>query len=221
MPLKIEKMAESELNMTPMIDIVFQLILFFLFNLRFKSMDYRIESALPKDRGVEATPQMVEPIPSIKISLFRLDADNPDAARTKIKIGTVHEVVLPVYKWKGKRVDDMAVEKLRDAKYTEIANVIKRLREGKPEFKGEIDTPLVHEERKTMHPISREMKAFAGCQPVDVAVAQMLRGIARRDFEILDGPKPKLTAFLARYLPTPMRHIADSLAAKAAKEMAA
>ncbi len=26
------------LNMTPMIDIVFQLILFFLFNLRFKSM---------------------------------------------------------------------------------------------------------------------------------------------------------------------------------------
>ncbi|MFO0934623.1 MAG: biopolymer transporter ExbD [Planctomycetota bacterium] len=141
MPLKIEKMSESELNMTPMIDIVFQLILFFLFNLRFKSMDYRIESALPKDRGVEATPQMVEPIPSIKVSLFRLDADNPDAARTKIKIGTVHEVVLPVYKWTGKRADDMAVEKMRDAKYAEIANVIKRLREGKPEFKGEIDTP--------------------------------------------------------------------------------
>ena len=142
MPLKIEKMAESELNMTPMIDIVFQLILFFLFNLRFKSLDYRIESALPKDRGVEATPQMVEPIPSIKILLFRLEADNPDAARTKIKIGTVHEVTLPVYKWTGKRADDMRIEKERDAKYAELANVIKRIRADKPEFKGEIDTPL-------------------------------------------------------------------------------
>ncbi len=141
MPLKIEKIADSELNMTPMIDIVFQLILFFLFNLRFKSLDYRIESALPKDRGVEASPQMVEPIPSIKVLLFRLDPDSETTARTKIKIGTVHEVTLPPYKWTGKRVDDMAIEKERDAKYAELANVIKRIRADKPEFKGEIDTP--------------------------------------------------------------------------------
>ncbi len=86
---------------------------------------------------------------------------------------------------------------------------------------GEIDTPLVHEERKTMHPISRAMKEFAGCQAVDVAVGQMLRGIARRDFEIVDGPKPRLTAFLSRYLPTPMRRIADSIAAGAANKIGA
>lgn len=47
--------ANTELNMTPMIDIVFQLILFFLFNLRFKSIDFRIDSMLPKDRGPIAT----------------------------------------------------------------------------------------------------------------------------------------------------------------------
>ncbi len=141
MPLKIEKMAESELNMTPMIDIVFQLILFFLFNLRFKSMDYRIESALPKDRGIEATPQMVEPIPSIKVLLFRLNPDSEKEARTKIKIGTVHEEILPPYNYTGDRKNDMALEKERDAKFAALSAVIKRIRADKPEFKGEIDTP--------------------------------------------------------------------------------
>ena len=51
MSLKIQPAADTSLNMTPMIDIVFQLILFFLFNLRFKSLDWRIESTLPKDKG--------------------------------------------------------------------------------------------------------------------------------------------------------------------------
>jgi hypothetical protein len=141
MPMKIEKIADSSLNMTPMIDIVFQLILFFLFNLRFKSMDYRIESALPKDRGVESTPQMVPPIPAIKVSLFRLDADDKDKARTKIKVGTTYETILPVYHWTGNRVDDIATEKLRDEKYAIIAQTIKNLAKSNPEFKGEIDTP--------------------------------------------------------------------------------
>ena len=48
MAVKIPETDNAGLNMTPMIDIVFQLILFFLFNLRFKSLDYRIESSLPK-----------------------------------------------------------------------------------------------------------------------------------------------------------------------------
>ncbi len=38
----------SELNLTPMIDIVFQLLVFFLLTLNFKSVDRRIESMLPK-----------------------------------------------------------------------------------------------------------------------------------------------------------------------------
>lgn len=143
MPIKRPDTDEAKLNMTPMIDIVFQLILFFLFNLRFKSLDYRIESALPKDRGVEASPQMVEPIPSIKIDLFRLDASDKANARTKIKVGGAHETIIPaaLYQWTGKKVDDMAIEKRRDAEFAKIAAIIKKVREGKPEFKGEIDTP--------------------------------------------------------------------------------
>ena len=75
MATKLPKTDEAGLNMTPMIDIVFQLILFFLFNLRFKSMDYRIESSLP-NVGMDATPVLIEPEPHIKVSLFRVDGED-------------------------------------------------------------------------------------------------------------------------------------------------
>ncbi len=86
---------------------------------------------------------------------------------------------------------------------------------------GEVITPLVVEERKTLHPISAALKEFAGHQEVDVSCAQLLRGIAHRDFEIIDGPKPRLTAFLVRHFPGLMRSIADSIARGAARKMAA
>ncbi len=85
---------------------------------------------------------------------------------------------------------------------------------------GEVITPLVIEEKKSQHPISAALKEFAGHQEVDVSVDQMLHGIARRKFEIVDGPKPKFTAFLARHFPVTMMRIADSIAAKAALRMA-
>jgi biopolymer transport protein ExbD len=141
MPIKLPATQDSSLNMTPMIDIVFQLILFFLFNLKFKALDYRIESNLPKDRGIEATPQFVTPIPSIKISLFRLDAEDPTKARTKIKIAGGNEVILPNFQWTGNRTNDMKLEDDRDKRYAAIVQKIKELKGAAPELKGEIDTP--------------------------------------------------------------------------------
>lgn len=86
---------------------------------------------------------------------------------------------------------------------------------------GEIITPLVHEERKTLHPISAALKDFAGHQEVDVACDQMLRAIARRKFEIVDGFMPRVTAWLGRYLPGTTRGVADGIARKAARKMGA
>src|SRR5437870_3934552 len=74
--------------MTPMIDIVFQLILFFLFNLKFRSIDFRIEAALPRDRGPEKTFVLLLPENRIKVSLFRLDAEDPAKARTRLRLGS-------------------------------------------------------------------------------------------------------------------------------------
>ena len=51
---------DLELNMTPMIDIVFQLIVFFLLSLKFKTVDERLDALLPKDRGEVIGPPVVD-----------------------------------------------------------------------------------------------------------------------------------------------------------------
>jgi len=82
---------------------------------------------------------------------------------------------------------------------------------------GEVETPMVAEERATIHPITAALRAFAGTLELEPACDEMLRGIARRQYEIIPGFKPRLTAFLMRCAPTLMRRAADDLAAKTAK----
>jgi hypothetical protein len=65
-------MAEEEAevtkpNMTPMIDVVFQLIVFFLVSMKFKSLDMRIDAFLPKDRGLAPTPSKPPEVPKIVV----------------------------------------------------------------------------------------------------------------------------------------------------------
>ena len=51
---------DTAMNMTPMIDICFQLIVFFMLTLKFKSIDKRFESLLP-NRGQQARPAVLVP----------------------------------------------------------------------------------------------------------------------------------------------------------------
>ena len=141
MALKLPTNVDAGLNMTPMIDIVFQLILFFMFNLRFKSLDYRIESQLPKDRGIQATPQIVADIPAIKVSLFRQNEEDDSKAYTKIKIAG-QEYNEKVYAWTGVRATDMKYEDERDKFFAGIQAKIAELAKAGKDLKGEIDTPL-------------------------------------------------------------------------------
>ncbi len=46
------KAAKSTMNMTPMIDVTFQLIVVFLCTMKFRSLDQKIEAFLPKDVGL-------------------------------------------------------------------------------------------------------------------------------------------------------------------------
>ena len=80
---------------------------------------------------------------------------------------------------------------------------------------GEIMTPMVEEEKRHQHPVSAALKAFAGSARLEDAVPALLRGIARRRFEIVDGPRPALTAFLSRHAPRLSRRIGDRIAARA------
>ena len=67
-----KKTDDSEafaLNLTSMIDVVFQLIIFFMCAMKFKTLEKKIEAFLPKDRGLAKTPEKIEEKVQIKVVL--------------------------------------------------------------------------------------------------------------------------------------------------------
>ena len=84
---------------------------------------------------------------------------------------------------------------------------------------GEIATPFLAKESDSLHPISAALKAFAGTLETAPACDSMLKRIARRQFEIVVGARPRASAFLARHFPGMTAAISDSIAAKAAKKL--
>jgi biopolymer transport protein ExbD len=149
MATKIPEPDETEMNMTPMIDIVFQLIIFFLLSLKFKSVDRRIESYLPKDRGIQATQQFVEELPMVTVKLFRRnieDAD-PDNDFTRIRVGNDFTFELMQGDWTGEALGadgDIKREENADQIFEKVEAAIRQIwgRMGNnPEAKGEIKTP--------------------------------------------------------------------------------
>ena len=53
-PLPVER-----LELTPMIDVTFLLLVFFLLTLRFKTLEGKLEATLPRDAGVRATQRSI------------------------------------------------------------------------------------------------------------------------------------------------------------------
>jgi biopolymer transport protein ExbD len=130
---------DSALNLTPMIDVVFQLILFFLLSLRFKSLDHRHELNLP-DRGLAPTPRWVAPIPAIQADVRRDPTADPATARTRVRIaGSAFD--LPPARRTGDRRSDEALEVERRRVERAISSRIAEIHRetGLP---GEISTPV-------------------------------------------------------------------------------
>jgi NAD(P)-dependent dehydrogenase (short-subunit alcohol dehydrogenase family) len=65
----------------------------------------------------------------------------------------------------------------------------------------EVDTPLVVDEMKNMHPVSRKLKDIGGTLSVDEAIAGILAGLDSGRGVIIPGGKAKLTYYCNRYLP--------------------
>ena len=119
MDLQRDEAPETELNMTPMIDIVFQLIIFFLLSLKFKTIDRRIESMLPDDRGTAIRPAFPEDEQKIKLKVFRRHIGDPEAAYTLIKLDNARQFRLPAG-WKGRAQESAARIALYDRTYAAI-----------------------------------------------------------------------------------------------------
>ena len=65
----------------------------------------------------------------------------------------------------------------------------------------EVDTPMVVEEMKDMHPASRRLKDIGGSLSLDQAIRGILGGLDAGRGVIIPGVKAKLTYFSNRYLP--------------------
>jgi NAD(P)-dependent dehydrogenase (short-subunit alcohol dehydrogenase family) len=65
----------------------------------------------------------------------------------------------------------------------------------------EVDTPMVVDEMKNMHPVSRRLKDIGGTLSLDVAIKGIVAGLDAGRGVIIPGRKAKLTYFCNRYLP--------------------
>ena len=65
-PPEIER---SELNMTPMIDIVFQLLIFFMLSMHFREVEGKLLSQLPRDKGAAPAPALKRELQEVRVIL--------------------------------------------------------------------------------------------------------------------------------------------------------
>jgi len=76
--------ARQDLEMTPMIDVIFQLIIFFMCSIHFKSLEGKLYSYLPKDKGMSSTTVTDPILEEVRIKLA-YSASAP--LLTRIKVG--------------------------------------------------------------------------------------------------------------------------------------
>jgi len=74
-----------ELPMAPMIDVIFQLLIFFMCTMHFKSLEGKLSSHLPKDKGLISSEDLDPPMDEYRIRLV-FDPSQP-GHMTRIMIG--------------------------------------------------------------------------------------------------------------------------------------
>jgi NAD(P)-dependent dehydrogenase (short-subunit alcohol dehydrogenase family) len=65
----------------------------------------------------------------------------------------------------------------------------------------EVDTPMVHEEHKTIHPVTLKLKLIAGALTLEHAVDDIMKGLKSKRFYIIPGKLARLTYWINRLLP--------------------
>ena len=87
---------ECELQMTPMIDVVFLLLIFFMCATKFKVPDYRVDANLPKDKGlrnVQIKPP--EELPEFRVTIDPVDPKDKKDTGATFRIGRENIVPQP------------------------------------------------------------------------------------------------------------------------------
>jgi biopolymer transport protein ExbD len=118
---KNKEQAESsfQLDMTPMIDCTFNLLIFFLCNINFRLLEGKIPTFLPKDIGVNSSRAEL-PLEKLAIDLRRLAAPN---------------VADPSWVWHEDQID-LRVQGRKQAGLGEFFRTLKGVREAFPDARA-------------------------------------------------------------------------------------
>ncbi len=85
----------------------------------------------------------------------------------------------------------------------------------------EVDTPMVHEEYKRIHPVTLKLKLMAGTLSLNQAVNEIMRGLNGKGFYIIPGRLARVTFRMSRWLPGFITHaVADSIIKKELERIA-
>jgi biopolymer transport protein ExbD len=113
--------AVPTLNLTPMIDVVFQLIIFFMCAMRFKTLEKKIEMSIPKTDGMRPDLTMPQDDPvKVRVSLRQTETEGiprllllGEAMRPELGRGLHRLASLPKDAPEGRREADNARRKQR------------------------------------------------------------------------------------------------------------
>ena len=130
----VEEMSKEEvkMDMTPMIDVVFQLIIFFMCNIKYKTLEGRLDAYLPKDVGVNQSE--AKPIEKVEILL------------KVVEIGERRDPKNVNQPWAGKGTFEYVGRKVsyqigprKTADVAEVRKILAQLHRENPERKSTID----------------------------------------------------------------------------------
>ena len=170
-----EASEEIKMEMTPMIDVTFLLLIFFLCSIKFKVLEGKLQTYLPKDVGVNTTPQQ-KMLEKVDIRIYRTQTreklDLEDFAKYKVWLdaGGWTEAQVDLY-FQGQKISGLK----------ELSKQLKDLRERIPAPEADSD------EEDTL---KMNLEAMKGCiyedivKVVDIALDARFTSITFRGIEM-------------------------------------
>jgi biopolymer transport protein ExbD len=173
---------DTVLNMTPMIDICFQLVVFFMLTLEFKSIDKRFETQLPKKLGQQRDPGTPPPVQHVTVRLFRKNLERSVAEQfTRVRVGERLTVDLPPGPWPPTGGAEESRRRITEAELARVAQAIGAT------WAAQGRSPDVHGEIRTPPPEGRSVPHGDVMQVLDAFLAA---GLTNVDFEGAAAPLP-------------------------------
>lgn len=133
---------EVKANMTPIIDVVFNLLIFFMVATKFKTAEGKIDSNLPRDLGMQAQPTKVEALEDVRFFL----RGGKDGRPVRIQVNQNPPVEIPIPQELKKLEPKPSEEKLIEAwieqtvpKIEALADQLRPALAADPEIKMTID----------------------------------------------------------------------------------